>query len=174
MNFKKLLNSKWAQFGVWMFGIYAIVLVLEFLVETELTQWWTILLLAVALHLIFSSPMVSLGIPRSLEISISTVAIMIVLFHLGMAVVYPKIAADDEDSKPCGRKTREYQCYNLSKTVCLSAFEHYQAECLTEVRAKAAGPTQLIGSEVRRCLYDRFKRYMSYNLKMDAPALCKQ
>lgn len=174
MNSSLLARSNWVQFGCWFLGILAISVIIEWFAETELTQWWTILLLAFSMHLLNSSPFVKSGVPRSFEVGIATVAIMVFMLHLGMAVIYPKIEADDEDSRPCGRKTKEYQCYNLSRTVCLSAVEHYQAECNTEIRAKGSGPTQLIGSAVKRCMYDRFKKYMSYNLKLDAPSSCKE
>jgi hypothetical protein len=173
MGSKGIFASAWAQFGAWIFGVTIVGLSLEYLADTELTAWWTMLLLALALFLIFGSPLFKLGAPRTFEIGLSTVFILIFMLHLGMAVIYPKIEADDEDSRPCGRKTKEFQCYNLTREVCLSAYSHYHSDCTEEARAAAKGPTQLVGSTVRHCISERFKKYMSYNLKTDAPADCK-
>jgi hypothetical protein len=127
-----------------------------------------------AAYFLISRPLSKRGAAESLEIGLATIFILSSIIYWGLAVIAPAILQDEKENQPCGQQTYEARCYSLTQEACLSAWKHYEEQCWTEARANQAGPTQLLGSGVKKCTRRLFDKYMSYNRKTDEESACSE
>lgn len=158
-----------AKMGLWLFGAIAFFELFELMFETPSLGYWALVLLGLGLFLIIDHPLRDQDFPQALEVGLGVVLVGIFMIHFGLVVVAPKLDADANDNEPCGLKTKEAQCYNLSHDSCLSVWDNYKKECMAEIQDSAKRPTQLIGSGVRRCTQKKISKYISFNQRKDNP-----
>lgn len=72
----------------------------------------------------------------------------------------------ESDYAPCGRYSKQMECYHLSQDTCMSAWHNSLGDCedkLAEIRRQR--PTALLGSYLDTCIGKNFDKVMRYNRK---------
>lgn len=72
----------------------------------------------------------------------------------------------ESDTAPCGRLSKQIQCYNLSQETCMVAWQSSSGGCedkLQEIRKQR--PTALMGTFLETCIGQNFDKLMHYNRK---------
>lgn len=110
---------------------------------------------------------------RSTELKMAVLAVCVFVVLWVSYILVQKILSNEEDLKPCGTKSPQGQCYNLTPEACLAAWNHYEEGCWQEAKANVQSPSQLLGSAVNKCAIKKFHLYMGYNLKNQDDEICK-
>ena len=106
------------------------------------------------------------------EVKVLALAFFVFIFGWFVIVFVNDSLRDEQDNKPCGPKSAQYNCYNLKPEACLSAWTHYEEVCLQEIKSNVQSPSQLIGSAVKKCTMKRFEQYMAFNKKNQDNSQC--
>ena len=138
------------------------------IIWTDLLNLWMVAFVVMGAVLILRKPLRSYGFPRQLELSLATTCFLIYFFHFCLVVVAPTIEAQNMAGQPCTATMPEVQCYNLSRSTCSSAWEHFAKDCDNEVRRNKDpnNMSALIGPSVKKCIYKKIDRSFRSTRKM--------
>jgi hypothetical protein len=78
------------------------------------------------------------------------------------------------DTAPCGRFSKQMECYNLSPGTCLTVWQSSHGSCdeqLAEIRK--ARPSFLSGTFIDTCVGRNFDKMMQYNRKNKSSPSCQ-
>ncbi len=130
------------------------------IIWTDLLNPWMIAFLVAGLFLFFKKSLLGYGFPRPLELAIVTLCLMIYAFHFSLVVIVPYVEGQQTEGMPCNPSNVELQCYNLSKSNCNQAWEHFEKECKKE-SLENLNPqrlTSLAGPTIKKCILKRIDR----------------
>jgi hypothetical protein len=142
---------------------------IEYIYETEEISILALISLGVGVFLFVHHPFEDAKeLPQALEMGLATAFVGAFVIHFGLVVLAPILNQEETDTKPCGPKTKEAQCYTLTHSACLSAWDHFDEECRKEAASNMSRPTQLVGAFAKHCIQFKLNKYMSFNQKKDS------
>ncbi len=102
-----------------------------------------------------------------LGFSLALISITYIYFaHFAMNLI------PESDFAPCGRLSKQIECYNLSQDTCMAAWHSSLGDCedqLLEIRKQR--PTALMGAFLETCIGRNFDKVMRYNrINLESPA----
>lgn len=78
------------------------------------------------------------------------------------------------DTAPCGRLSRQRECYNLTEAICMAAWNSSEGDCENRMDAiRKARPSALTGSFLETCRGRNFDKIMHYNRKSETTPMCQ-
>ena len=126
-------------------------------------------LLVFGIYLFVLNPLQKFGFSYQTGTGIFVITTTVFAMYFFVAVLYPRVLAEEQDNAPCGANTMEFRCYNMSKGACKSAWEYYESGCKAEAEANRSAPTKLVGGGVKRCIHRQLAKYMAFNQRLEQP-----
>lgn len=78
------------------------------------------------------------------------------------------------DSAPCGKLSRQMECYNLSEQACMLAWTSSSGDCEDHAeRIRKSRPSFLMGNFLMTCIGRNFDKTMRYNRKNETTPNCQ-
>ena len=75
---------------------------------------------------------------------------------------------------PCGRLSKQIECYNLTEETCMSAWTSSTGDCEDRLASiRKARPSFLTGNFLETCIGRNFDKSMHYNRKNEASPSCQ-
>ncbi|MFN8792341.1 MAG: hypothetical protein ACK5Y2_12885 [Bdellovibrionales bacterium] len=80
----------------------------------------------------------------------------------------------ESDYAPCGRLSRQIECYNLTQETCMVAWHSSSGDCDDQVEEqRRQRPTALLGQFRELCISRNFDKLMFYNRKNQDTSSCR-
>ncbi|MBL7542720.1 MAG: hypothetical protein JNL11_02840 [Bdellovibrionaceae bacterium] len=79
-----------------------------------------------------------------------------------------------QESGPCGPRSRQMECYNLTQDICVSAWTSSSGDCEEKVeQIRKTRPSFLSGAFLYTCVGRNFDKMMHYNRKTEISSRCQ-
>lgn len=78
------------------------------------------------------------------------------------------------DRSPCGRLSKQIECYNLSEAACMTAWSSSHGDCESRLASiRKSRPSFLTGNFIETCIGRNFDKSMHYNRKNEVSSACQ-
>ncbi|WP_413287742.1 hypothetical protein [Bdellovibrio sp. HCB337] len=114
------------------------------------------------------------GISMYWEIGAGALLVVMFAIHLSSTYVQPAMMEEEIAKRPCGEDSPQGLCYNLTKSLCETAWASAEARCKAEVSGILKNrPSALVGPIMNRCRAQKMDLELRYNRANTDTGYCK-